>query len=201
MVILDNPLALKARDIMDDLMPIIDLNTSISEAIEKMRSSKLGALIICSGQGNKKVYKILTQNELITILQLLTTKASKPDVKLMDIIGNQDLILKPLVIVNSDEKITDLIKIFVHEAPPIVGVSHKGRLVGIITVKRILEYMDNLLDYISNLLKFRRKIAAVSNRYVSGYCEQCGRWSDKLRYIDGRYYCPDCIIDLYGREI
>jgi CBS domain-containing protein len=75
-----------------------------------------------------------------------------------------------------------------------LGVSHKGRLEGIITDKDILRLMPTLID----IVRERSRIVGSSNPRgpsLVGYCTRCDIYSTNLRTVDGEFLCEDCRVE------
>ena len=82
-------------------------------------------------------------------------------------------------------------------------VMHKGRMVGIVSSRDILQAVPSLLDLM--IEKCRAGLVSPPEEEVeavpmAGYCELCGRWSDTLIEVNGQFICEECRAELEREE-
>ena len=70
-----------------------------------------------------------------------------------------------------------------------LGVVYKNRLVGIISSSDVIAVTPDLVEIVSEKATIIRGELGMarSARNVSGFCDQCGEWSDLLQYDEGIY--------------
>jgi hypothetical protein len=75
-----------------------------------------------------------------------------------------------------------------------LGVVYKNRLVGIISSSDVIAVTPELVDVVSEKAAIIKGELGIGKRAgkVSGYCDECGEWSDFLQYDDGRFVCEVC---------
>ena len=82
-------------------------------------------------------------------------------------------------------------------------VMHKGKMVGIVSSRDILQAVPSLLDLM--IEKCRAGLVGPSEEEMeavpmAGYCEICGRWSDTLVEVNGQFICEECRVELEREE-
>ena len=82
-------------------------------------------------------------------------------------------------------------------------VMHKGKMVGIVSSRDILQAVPSLLDVM--IEKCRAGLVGPSEEEMeavpmTGYCEICGRWSDTLVEVNGQFICEECRAELEREE-
>ena len=76
-----------------------------------------------------------------------------------------------------------------------LGVVYKGALMGIITNKDILAVMPELLEIMQERAKIERENSSEEDlepNTLTGYCDNCGRWSDAMKESEGMVLCEEC---------
>ena len=82
-----------------------------------------------------------------------------------------------------------------------LGVVYKGKLVGIISASDVISVTPDLVDVISEKASLLRGEIGRGGGNISGYCDECGEWSDLLQYegVASRVECrADVRIDLFA---
>jgi predicted transcriptional regulator len=80
-------------------------------------------------------------------------------------------VMKEIYTIESEESITEAARVLRKHNIKRLGVVYKNRLVGIISSSDVI---------------------AVTPDLVSGFCDQCGEWSDLLQYDEGTFTCEVC---------
>ena len=75
-----------------------------------------------------------------------------------------------------------------------LGVMYKGKLVGLISSRDILSVMPELIEILVEKARIEGEIP--ESPPMAGYCDNCGRWSDDLKEVEGRFLCKECRIEL-----
>jgi hypothetical protein len=70
-----------------------------------------------------------------------------------------------------------------------LGVVYKNRLVGIISASDVIAVTPDLVDVVSEKAALIRGETGRATGKVSGYCDECGEWSDLLQYDEGTFIC------------
>ncbi|HEX4921980.1 MAG TPA: CBS domain-containing protein [Candidatus Bathyarchaeia archaeon] len=107
---------------------------------------------------------------------------------------------KPVITVQSGVSITDAAKLMNQKKVRRLAVVENGKLTGVLTMKDILEVTPAIIDLASE----KRQVGVPRPRSrlagLSGYCDECETWSDKLVQRDGVFLCQDCAKDLGSVE-
>ncbi|MEM0057057.1 MAG: CBS domain-containing protein [Candidatus Geothermarchaeota archaeon] len=178
---------IRARDIANTVIVKKNVKATLLDAYNEMLSNNSDFVVVVDD--NERPLGLLFKSK---ILDNILTEAK--DVRKTIL---KDVDLDPLVTVNADCNILDVIRILAKGKTGVIGVIHKKRLVGTISVADLAKQLPNLIEQIRRKFAFEKEALAIK-RYSVGYCNECGAWSDKLVYKEGKYYCTDCIIDLYG---
>jgi len=101
----------------------------------------------------------------------------------------------PLITVDPDEPLSEAARRMSRLNIRRLGVMYKGNLVGLVSSKDILAITPELLEIIQEKARIEGgKVAeAISESPpLTGYCDQCGGWSDNLEEVEGNFLCEDC---------
>jgi len=120
------------KDLVESVMrspPVTALfSDSASLVIEKMISNNIGAVIIISG-GNP--VGIITERDIIEKI----VRAGKDPSKARA----EEIMSSPLILIEADKTIKDALILMREKKIRRLGVTRKGRLVGIVTERRLLD--------------------------------------------------------------
>ncbi len=75
-----------------------------------------------------------------------------------------------------------------------------GKLIGILTMKDILEVTPALMDLMSERSRLGMEKPRQASANLAGYCDECETWSEPLIQKDGVFLCQDCAKDLGSPE-
>jgi CBS domain-containing protein len=180
----DEDTGMTTRILVSDVMnsPIIhakpdDDLTTISKL---MKEAKIGSIVILD---KDLPLGIVTDWDIVT---KAVAKGSIPSgIKASEI-------MQKLITINGEESITSAARLLRQYNIKRLGVTHKNNLVGIISVSDVLAVTPELFDVVSEKALLIRGEIGRSPRNVSGYCDECGDWSDFLLYADGSFTCEAC---------
>jgi CBS domain-containing protein len=180
----DGETGMTTRILVSDVMnsPIIHAKADddIITISKLMDEAKIGSIVIMH---NDLPLGIVTDWDIVT---KAVAKGSAPSgIKASDI-------MHKLVTINGDESITSAARLLRQHNIKRLGVTHKNNVVGIISVSDVLAVTPELFDVVSEKALLIRGEIGRSPRNVSGYCDECGEWSDFLLYADGSYTCEAC---------
>ncbi|MCX8171367.1 MAG: CBS domain-containing protein [Candidatus Bathyarchaeota archaeon] len=114
--------------------PVIALfSDSVSSVIEKMITNNIGAVIIMSG-GNP--IGIITERDIIEKV----TKSNRDPSK----IRAEEIMSSPLISIEVDKTVKEALTLMRNKKIRRLGVTRKGKLIGIITERRVLEALASL---------------------------------------------------------
>jgi CBS domain-containing protein len=185
------PDELKVRDVMSS--PVIEgsENETAEQIAQKMEKYNVGSVVITR---NGAPVGIVTKTDLIW---KVVSKNLKPsEIKASSIMSS------PIHSVTPETSIEDALRKMTALKVSRLAVTYKNKLVGLVSVKDILQVTPEILEIVKEHWKIRGvTLSRSSEGYVEGYCDECGEWSDMLLNVDGRYLCEECRLELSGRGV
>ena len=168
------------RDIMNS--PVISASTeaSIKDIAMKMKEEKVGSIVIMD---KEKTLGIVTDWDIVSNAVVKDVKPSM--LKASDI-------MQQLHTIEGEEGVTEAARILRKHNIKRLGVVYKNKLVGIISASDVIAVTPDLVDVISEKSALIRGETGRSMANVSGYCDECGEWSDLLQYEEGTFTCEEC---------
>lgn len=170
----------KVSQIMKKYVVTVEPSLTIADAAKIMSNNRIGSVVVMKG---KKPSGIVTTEDITGVV------ARGLDPKKMKI---KDIKRRKFVTASPKDNILDVTKYMVKSGVKRVPVVDKGKLVGIISDKEILSTSPELIDVLSEKLKARIDKVARPDEMLSGICEDCGAYSDRLENLAGRWVCEDC---------
>lgn len=169
------------RDIMNS--PVISAapGDSVSEVAKKMKADKIGSIVIMD-----KAEPI----GLVTDFDIVVRGVAKGDASKL----KAKDVMQDLHTIESEESITEAARLLRKHNIKRLGVVYKKRLVGIISASDVIAVTPDLVDVVSEKAAIIRGELGIARpaRKVSGYCDECGEWSDQLQYEEERFTCEVC---------
>jgi signal-transduction protein with cAMP-binding, CBS, and nucleotidyltransferase domain len=145
-----------------------------------MKEERIGSIIIME---NEKAVGIVTDWDIVSNAVIKDIKPTM--VKASDI-------MQKLHTIEGEEGITEAARILRQHNIKRLGVVYKNRLVGIISASDVIAVTPDLVDVISEKASLMRGEIGRSAGNVSGYCDECGEWSDLLQFDEGTFSCEEC---------
>ena len=176
-------------DVMTRNPITIKPSTNLLECARKMVRKRLGSLLIVD---KKKLIGFISQRDILWAL----IKKSKKDLSKIKAV---DISPKKIATIRSSITIKEVIKRMNKLKFDRLPVVDKGELIGIITVKDVLNFHPELYPELEELAKIReettklKRIKKVKSREFirDGICEDCGT-QDILYRINGMLICESC---------
>jgi CBS domain-containing protein len=168
------------RDIMNSPVISASPHDTIKDIATKMKEERIGSIIIME---NEKAVGIVTDWDIVSNAVIKDTKPTM--VKASDI-------MQKLHTIEGEEGITEAARILRQHNIKRLGVVYKNRLVGIISASDVIAVTPDLVDVISEKASLMRGEIGRSAGNVSGYCDECGEWSDLLQFDEGTFSCEEC---------
>ncbi|MDQ3836989.1 MAG: CBS domain-containing protein [Thermoproteota archaeon] len=170
------------RDIMNSPVVSASPDNTIYDIAKKMKEENIGSIIIVD---NDKPVGIVTDWDIVS-------KGIANDVKPSQIKAKD--VMKELYTIESEESITEAARLLRKHNIKRLGVVYKNRLVGIISSSDVIAVTPDLVEIVSEKSTIIRGELGIarSARNVSGFCDQCGEWSDLLQYDEGTFICEVC---------
>ena len=168
------------RDIMNS--PVISASTeaSIKDIAIKMKEEKIGSIVIMD---KEEPLGIVTDWDIVSNAVVKDVKPS--------LLTASD-IMQQLHTIEGEEGVTEAARVLRKHNIKRLGVVYKNRIVGIISASDVIAVTPDLVDVISEKSALIRGETGRSMGNVSGYCDECGEWSDLLQYNEGTFTCEEC---------
>lgn len=168
------------RDIMNSTIVSSHPDDSVNEIAKKMNEEKIGSIVIMRDE---------TPVGIVTDWDIVTNTVAQ-DIKPSTMKGSD--IMKELYTVEGEESITEAARQLRQKNIKRLGVVYKGRLVGIISASDVIAVTPELVDVVSEKASLIRGEIGRPIGNVSGYCDECGEWSDMLQFVQGTFTCEEC---------
>ena len=168
------------RDIMNSPVIAASPRDTIKDIAVKMKDERIGSIVIME---NEKAVGIVTDWDIVS-------NAVIKDIKPTLVIASD--IMQKLHTIEGEEGITEAARILRQHNIKRLGVVYKNRLVGIISASDVIAVTPDLVDVISEKAALMRGEIRRSAGNVSGYCDECGEWSDLLQFNEGTFSCEEC---------
>jgi len=176
------------KDVMTSPVITVDEKATVNEVARLMEQHKLGCIIV-TGKDEKPL-GIITERDLVERVLAKNSKPSKMIAK--------EVMTSPLITIDPEETLSEAARRMSRLNIRRLGVVYKGQLIGIVSSKDILAITPELIEIIQE----KAKIEGAATEEVpeqpplAGYCDQCGRWSDTLKEVEGNFLCEECQIEL-----
>jgi CBS domain-containing protein len=168
------------RDIMNSPVISASPQDNIKDIAIKMKEERIGSIVIME---NEKAAGIVTDWDIVSNAVVKDVKPSM--VKALEI-------MQELHTIEGEEGVTEAARALRRHGIKRLGVVYKNRLVGIISASDVIAVTPDLVDVISEKAALRRGEIGRSAGNVSGYCDECGEWSDLLQFNEGTFTCEEC---------
>lgn len=168
------------RDIMNSPVFTAAPGDNIRDVAKKMKDEKVGSIVVME---KDKPVGLVTDYDIVingVAKDVLPSKIKAKDV------------MQDLHTIESEEGITEAARLLRKHGIKRLGVVYKGRLVGIISASDVIAVTPDLVDVVSEKAAIIRGELGRSPGKVSGYCDECGEWSDLLQYDEGTFVCEVC---------
>jgi signal-transduction protein with cAMP-binding, CBS, and nucleotidyltransferase domain len=152
-------------------------------------------VIVVDKNGN--AIGIVTERDLV--VRVLAKNLAPSSVKA------KDFMTTPLVTVEPEATVTDAARMMSKKDIRRLGVLYKGKLIGIVSSKDILDVVPELLEIMQERTRIEGAATAEEAEEkeespLSGYCDRCGMYSENLLEVNGRFLCEDCRIEVEGEK-
>ncbi|HVX03353.1 MAG TPA: CBS domain-containing protein [Nitrososphaera sp.] len=169
------------RDIMNSPVVRASPDDTVHDVAKKMKEEKIGSIIIMDK--DDKPVGLVTDYDIVT--QAVAKDARPSALKASDV-------MQELHTIESQESITEAARLLRKHGIKRLGVVYKDRLVGIISASDVIAVTPDLVDVVSEKAGIIRGELGRPAGKVSGYCDECGEWSDLLQYDEGTFICEVC---------
>ena len=184
---LDITAKMVVREAMSSPVITVREDTSVVEAAKIMSDYNIGAIIILNEDAEP--LGILTERDLV--YRIVAKDVSPRNIKVKEIMSS------PLRTVDAEKSLEEAMTIMGRSNIRRLGVTHRGKLEGIITYKDVLRLMPTLIDIVRERSRIQGGSTHVGPSLV-GYCTRCEAYSTNLRNVDGELLCEDCRVENLG---
>ena len=159
--------------------------TNLLECAKKMVKNRVGSLILVD---NKKLVGFISNHDILWAI----TKKSKENLKeirAIDISPRKIATIKPTTTIEDALEKMESLKF---KKLPVIK---EKELVGMITVKDILNFKPEIYPELKELAKIReesKKLKRINEVVTEGICEECGN-RDRLYRFNGMLVCESCM--------
>jgi CBS domain-containing protein len=168
------------RDIMNSPVITAGPGDTVVDIANKMKEHNIGSVIITE---NEKPVGIVTDWDVVSKVVAGNLDPSSVDgAKVMQTIHT----------VEAGEGITEAARILRKNNIKRLGVVYKDRLAGIISSSDVIAVTPELVDVVSEKAAMIRGEIGRPASAISGFCDECGEWSDVLMYSEGTFTCEVC---------
>ncbi len=184
------------KDVMSSPVVTTDEEAPSNKIAKLLNENKFGCVIVTNQDG--KPLGIITERDLVV---RVLAKNLKPE----DILA-KDVMTAPLATIEPEATISDAARRMSRLDVRRLGVIYRGDLIGVISSKDILGVMPELIEIIQERSRIENAgssegVAEAEETPLSGYCDQCGVYSENLKDFNGQFLCEDCLIDDRKRKV
>jgi CBS domain-containing protein len=173
------------RDIMSRPPITAKENETVAGVSKLMGKHDIGCVIIVDKAGDPA--GIITERDVVQ--RVVARNLLPSDLKVGETMS------KPVASISPGATVNDAAKFMNHRKIRRLAVIDEGKLVGIVTMKDILQVTPAIIDLATE--KSRAGLQSPRTRTtLGGYCDECETWSDNLVQKDGTFLCSDCSRDL-----
>ena len=183
-------LGIRTRMLVKDVMtsPVITIseNGFVLDAAKLMAENDLGCIIVTGKE--EKPLGILTEKDLVVRVLAKNAQAS--------IVRVKDVMTSPLITIDPESTLSEAARKMSRLNIRRFGVMYKGNLIGILSSKDVLAVTPELLELIQEKTRLeaetKERTPPEETSPLAGYCDNCGRWSDTLKEVEGNFLCEEC---------
>lgn len=173
------------RDIMSRPPITARENETVAGVSKLMGKHDIGCVIIIDKAGNPA--GIITERDIVQ--RVAARNVLPSELKVVQTMS------KPVESIGPNATVNDAAKLMNRKRIRRLAVIDDGKLVGILTMKDILQVTPAIIDLASE--KSRAGLSSPrTGSTLGGYCDECESWSDNLVQKDGIFLCQDCSRDL-----
>jgi len=182
-------IGVRGRMLVKDAMssPVISVgeDASVLEAARLMREHRIGGVVVVDSSG--KPVGVVTERDVVVHVAAEDAKPSQ--------FKAGDIMTKGLPTIESEATLVEAARMMSRLNVQRLGVTYRGKLVGVITSRDILSVTPELIEIMMEQARIEGEISE-EGASTSGYCDRCGQWSDDLREVEGEFLCEDCRMEV-----
>ncbi|MGM0404953.1 MAG: CBS domain-containing protein [Thermoplasmatota archaeon] len=175
------------QDVMSVTPIIIRKNKTVRKAAQLMKDADVGSLIVLNEK--EDIEGIITENDIV--LDTVAEGLNPSEVTVQEIMST------PVNTIEGNKTILECAKIMAEKGIRRLPVTRDGEMIGMITENDILELSPALMDITREYARIQHpdeleEYSEPREREISGYCESCGVYSDRLVSENSELICPEC---------
>ena len=180
---MDEEKELSVGDIMTRGVICVDVMDTVKGAAEVMSRNDISAVMVTK---NGKGLGIITERD---ITKKIVAEGEDPKT-----IAAKDVMTAPIITVQPSSSIDEAACLMRDSDIRRLIVENKGKIVGVLSEFDIVRIEPALHHLIREKAKWSLKDNYSEGAgTVTGHCEECENYTEKLRVIDGRVLCDDCL--------
>jgi len=190
----DEPeIPLLVEDVMSSPVVTVREDDTVEKVAKLMDEYSIGSVVVV--RDKDEPVGVITERDIV---RKVVAKDRKPsEVRAAEIMST------PLFTIEPDKDVKEAARTMGRYDIRRLIVMHKGKMVGIVSSRDILQAVPSLLDLM--IEKCRAGLVSPPEEEVeavpmAGYCELCGRWSDTLIEVNGQFICEECRAELEREE-
>ena len=190
----DEPeIPLLVEDVMSSPVVTVREDDTVEKVAKLMDEYSIGSVVVV--RDKDEPVGVITERDIV---RKVVAKDRKPsEVRAAEIMST------PLFTIEPDKDVKEAARTMGRYDIRRLIVMHKGKMVGIVSSRDILQAVPSLLDLM--IEKCRAGLVSPPEEEVeavpmAGYCELCGRWSDTLIEVNGQFICEECRVELEREE-
>ena len=179
------------KDVMTSPVVTVEAATSANKVAGLMQDNKVGCVIVVDKTGN--AIGIITERDLV--VRVLAKNLAAANAKA------NEFMTTPLVTVDPEKTVSDAARMMSKKDIRRLIVLYKGKLVGIVSSKDILDVMPEMLEIMQERTRIEGPAGPDATEEaeespLSGYCDRCGLYNENLLEVNGKFLCDDCRIEV-----
>ncbi len=190
----ESEFGLRSKMLVKDVMtsPVITVrgDSTVDKAAKLMRDNDIGCVIVTAE--NDKPVGIITDRDIVVRVVAEDIQPSK--------IKAKKIMSTPLITIDADKTINEAAREMNRRDVRRLAVMYRGRLVGIISSKDIISVTPELMEIMQERAKMTASEESEEQLLLTGYCDNCGSWSDRLKEVNGSYLCENCYAEMAETE-
>jgi CBS domain-containing protein len=175
---------IKVREIMSSPVVTVGETDSVEAASKLMKSHEIGSIVIVDDTG--RPVGMLTERDIVIRVSAENLLPSNVQVK--------QVMSKPLVTISPDADIETAARKMSSSSIRRLAVMEGGHLTGIVSSKDIVSITPELAEIIAHKVRLAPE-PEEELPPMTGYCDNCGAWSEELSELEGNFLCEECRIE------
>jgi len=175
----------KIKDVMRTPVYTIEEDEHIDRAAKIMCDQEIGSIVVVDE--DKNPVGIITERDIVRRVVVHNTVPS--------LVKAKDIMSSPLATVPPEYSLDEAAKIMNKLNVRRLLVMDKGKMVGIVSSKEIIQVTPTLLEIIQEKAKAGVITPVRGGLPLAGYCDSCGQWSDMLTEANGSFVCEECVAE------